>query len=326
MSLWDNPPPLAVIAGKQDYLRRREAKAAHRAADRDGRRIVEIPGDDGAAIEEAITSPPMFAVENTSVFIEKPEKIADTDLLMAHHRSGENEISVVLVFNGDVPAKMAKALSDLPNKVQAKFPMPKPWDLQKHAVKFCQDEAKRYGCTMTQKAAAPVVGVIGSDYGALSFEVLKAAMLVRAAGRKDITRADFAKTVAVVFQHEAFPVVNALGNRDAATVLRTLGLVKRTTKDDPTMKVCGLLGSQISVWIRAIGLLKTGYSPDEAATRLGKHPYAFKKDLLPITRKWSVPKLVKLLRGIASVERGVKGGHANPWIELNALLQQACAG
>lgn len=326
MSLWDSPPPLAAISGKEGFLRRREARNARLAAEKAGRCVVEIPGDDGVAIEEAITSPPMFATENTTVFIEQPEKVNNPHLLMAHHRAGEDEISVVLLFDGEVPAKMAKALSDLPDGVHVKFPSPKPWEVESHAVKFCQAEAKRNRCTMTQKAAVPVVGAVGTDYGVLSFEVLKAATLVRSEGRKEITRADFAKVVAVVFQHEAFPIVRFLGGRDGANVLRSLGLLKRTTREDPTMRVCGLVGSQITVWIQAIGLLKTGYSPDEAAARLGRHPYAFKKDLLPITKRWSVPLLTKLLRGIASVERSVKGGHANPWVDLNALLYRSCVG
>lgn len=324
---WADPPALAVVSGKQSYLVRREVDRAL-VANR-GRRVSKIAGDDYGAILDAIETPSMFDIQDVLIVVEKPEKLPSTDVLIEHSQAGENDTAVILAFEGDPPAKAGfkKLLEELPEKHHLKFPLPKPWEIGKAALEFCQEEARSLGLRLEAKAASPLITVVGTDYGVLAYEIRKAAALARGEGRKEIRRQDLGKTVAPVFQHEAFPIVDALGARDGKRVLRNLGMVERTSRDDPTMKVCGLLGNRVSLWIRATYLMGTGYyDANEAAQRLGMHHFPFKKDLLPITKKWSVAALVDLLKGIASVERGVKSGRANPWVQLNALLYGACQG
>lgn len=323
---WSSPPALAVISGKQTHLVRREVSRALTAL-RD-RRVSKIPGDDYGAILDVIQTPSMFDFQDVLVLVERPEKLPDADALIEHARAGENDIAVILAFEGDPPSKahFGKLLKEVPDDHHLQFPLPKPWNVGKEALAFCQDEARSLGLTLGAQAASPLITVVGTDYGVLAYEIQKAAALARSEGRKEIQRTDLGKTVAPVFQHEAFPVVDALGVKDGKQVLRNLGLIERTSRDDPTMKVCGLLGNRVSLWIRATQLMATGYRSDEAAQRLGKHKFTFEKELLPVTRKWSVSALVDLLKGIASVERGVKSGRANPWVQLNALLYGACQG
>ena len=323
---WSSPPPLAVVSGKQKYLARREVKRALSVM-RD-RRVIKVPGDDYGAIQDVISTPSMFDLQDVLLLVEHPEKLPSTDVLIEHVQAGENDIAVILGFEGEAPAKgaFAKLLKELPEEHHIKFPLPKPWDVAKEAVAFCVREAQELRLSLDAKAAAPLIAVVGTDYGVLAYEIQKAAYFAKSEGRKGIRRQDLGKTVAPVFQHEAFPVVEALGAKDKVRVLRNLGMIERTSKDDPTMKVCGLLGNRISLWIRATHLMSNGYDANDAAGRLGMHAYPFKKDLLPVTKRWSVAALVDLLKGIASVERGVKTGRANPWIQLNTLLLSACSG
>lgn len=321
---WSDPPALAVISGKQTYLVRRELSRVLSALR--NRRLVKISGEDYGAILDVIQIPPLFDDRDTLVLIDKPEKLPATDVLVEHMETGESDIAVVLVFEGDPPSKgsFGKLFSALPEKFHLQFPLPKFWEIDKEAIAFCQEEARELGFRLDAKSASPLVTVVGTDYGVLAYEIRKAAAFASSNGSKEIRRQDLGKTVAPVFQHEAFPVVNALGSKNGQLVLRNLGLIERTSRDNPTMKVCGLLGSKVSLWIRATQLMKTGYDPKEAAQRLGMHVFPFKKDLLPITEKWSVSSLVSLLKGVASVERSVKTGRANPWVQLNTLLYEAC--
>lgn len=320
---WSGPPPLALISGKQTFLVRREIKRVVSALCH--RRLLKIPGDDYGAICEAITTSSMFDLTDTLLLIDKPEKLPSTDILIEHLQTGENDISVVLPIEGDPIAKtFGKLLKVLPKEHHWKFPVPKPWDVEKEAVSFCEQEARSCGMSVEREGTVALVTVVGTDYGVLANEMLKAILYVRSQGRKRIGRKDLGKTAANVFQHEAFPVVSALANRNKKKVLRQLDMLTKTSRDDPSMKVCGLLGHSVCQWIRATSLMNQGYEPNEAAQRLEMHPFPFKKDLVPITKRWKVSELVDLLKGIASVERGVKTGQANPWVQLNSLLYQAC--
>jgi DNA polymerase-3 subunit delta len=320
---WVDPPPLTLISGKQTYLVRREMKRGL-AALRD-RRLLKVPGDDYGAIHDSITTPSMFDVTDTLLLIEKPEKLPSTDVLVEHVQAGENDIAVIIPLEGDPTAKIfGNLLKVLPDEHHLKFPQPKPWDVEKEAIEFCEQEARSRGMKLDRQGARALVAVVGTDYGVLANEMLKAILYVRGQGRKRIERADLGRVVAHVYKHEAFPVVDALAARNKKRLLRQLGMVEKTSKDDPSMKVCGLLGHSVSQWIRAAHLMEQGYEPKEAAQRMGVHPFPFKKDLVPITKRWKVSELIPLLKGIASVERGVKTGRANPWVQLNALLYQAC--
>lgn len=321
---WTSPAPLTIIAGGQEFLCRREKDNALAGARTADRRLVQIPGDSIADIEEVVTTPSVFSVEEVLLIVENAEKLPTLDILVAHHEAGENEIAVVLLFKGSVPAK--SPFKELPSDIpRFDFPSPKPWDVEKEAISFIVSEAERHGLRIARKQAAIYTALVGTNYGVLSLEVLKAATLAKAEGSDTIEREHVGRTIAILFNEDAFPVVNSLAAKNRVAMLRQLKFVEDSSNQDPTMKVCGLLGTVVRGWLRAVYLLSTGYSPDDAAARMSIHPYRFKQEFIPVSKKWKANALADLLRGIASVERGVKLGRANPWIELNSLLSRACA-
>lgn len=321
---WKDPAPLSIISGGQPYLCRREKDNALAGARATDRRIVQIPAANIDDIEEIVLTPSVFTIEEVLLIVEGAEKLPRVDLLLAHHEAGENEIAVVLLFKGNVPKK--DPFKDLPSSIpRFEFPLPKPWDVEKEAVSFIVSEAERHGLRMARKQAAIYTALVGTNYGVLSLEVLKAATLAKAEGSQSIERTHVGRTIALVFNEDAFPIVKSLAAKDVKTVLRQLKFIHDSSGQDPTMKICGLLGTMVRGWLSAVSLLSGGYSPDEAAQRLSIHPYRFKQEFVPVSRKWKTKALADLLRGIASVERGVKTGRANPWIELNSLISRACA-
>lgn len=324
MSIWANPPPLTILSGENEFLRMRFFNRAVSTVQK-MRSVTRISGDDTEMVAEALSVTPSFVVDPSFVVIEDAKKLASTDLLISHHKQGENDTAVLVAFKGSVPTTepFKKLLAAISDEVHFSFGKSKPWEAEKDAKEFCQTEAKHHGCRISRDVLTPLVKVVGTDYGILSYEVLKLAMYVKSQGRKEITRKDAGKTVTAIFEHRIESLINALKERNGKSALRFLEYIRDTVRD-PTILVCGGVGKALMSWIRAKHLMEQGYSIEEAAQRFGMHPYPFEKNFIPITKVWSLDRLLDFLREIAAVQRGAKTGALNPWAQLNALVHQVC--
>jgi len=322
---WTNPPPVLVLAGTVEFLRVRELKKAIAAADRTKRQVQYVAGADRDELSSILSSTGIFFTGKNLVVVEDPEKV-DTDLVWAHHERGENATSLVIHCEGSIKAKgaLAKLVKKLPPENVAKFAAVKPWEQDQQAVDFLAAEARSRKLKLDLRLAAGMVQNIGTDFGILSFEMDKIAMLISAEGGAKEISAEHVKAVIAGFSElGAMPVVDALGRRDRKGLSRALSNMRRTHSGHPsgaTLKACGLLSHNVTTWLHVASLLSQGANTDEIAERIKLHPFVVRKNILPVARRWSEGSLVELLNAIAAVERGVRLGHVNPWVEFECAL------
>jgi DNA polymerase III delta subunit len=322
---WTNPPPVVVLSGAVEFLRIRELKKAISAADKKGREVQYIAGPDRDSLSGVLSSSGMFFKGTNLVVIEDPEKV-DPELVKDHHDRGDNTTSIVLHHVGGIKAKspLGKLVKSLPPKVVADFVASKPWEADEQAIQFLAREAKSKKLKLDLRLAAGMVQNIGTDYGILSFEIDKIARLISARGDQPEIKADHVKAVIAGFSElGAMPVVNALGRKDLRGVSRALSNMKRTHAghaSGATLKACALLGHNVATWLHVASLLAQGANTDEISERIKLHPFVVRKNILPVARGWSEGSLVSLLNSIALVERSVKAGHANPWVQLECAI------
>lgn len=325
---WLNPPPLVVLMGSMEFLLRRELKKALVAATKSHREISIIKGDDRDSLSSVLSSTGVFFKGTSLVVVENPEKV-DVGMLKEHQARGNNATCVVLVQEGSFKARgtLAKFVQTLPKEVVAKYEAPPPWKETEETVGFLVGEAQRRKLKLDWSLATGMVQNIGTDYGILSFELDKIERLISARNDpKEITPEHVKAVMAAFTELGVLPIVDALGQRDLKKLSRALVNMHRThggPMSGATLKVCGLLSHNLSTWLTATILLARGASSDEIAERLKLHAFVVKKSILPVARRWTEEELVALVRALALIERGVKRGHVNSWIELECVLFRA---
>jgi DNA polymerase III delta subunit len=263
---------------------------------------------------------------NVLVVIPNPEK-ADLDLLADHRDNGDGSIVLLLDHDGDPKSnsKFAKFLDTL-GKAHRAFPAEdKPWKAEQAAIDFCLDEARRAKKRLDGNLAKALVGRTGTDFGVLSFEILKMVALADSMGSDDLTAQIISGAFAPLTEASLQPLVDALAAKDRVRICRVLDRVKKTTKGDPTMKVCGLCRSQALTWLTVADLRdREGKTPNQIADDTRTHPWFFKTHVYPRVRLWSRSDVARLIRAVAASERAVLNGHVDPWVGLKVRLLEVC--
>jgi DNA polymerase III delta subunit len=329
MSQWNKPPPLVILSGAEEFLRTRELKDAITAADTTGREVQFLDGSERDALSGILSSSGMFFKTKHLVVISNPEKV-DADLVLGHHERGNTDTCVVLHCEGDFKAKstVGKIAKKLPSNFVAKFGAPKPWEAPEQAIHFVIGEARKKKLKLDKKLAAAMVENIGVDYGILTFEIDKVYRLIQAdgGGTKEITAKHIKAVIAGFSSLGPMPIVEALGRRDLKSLSRALTNMRRTHSgalSGAALRACALVGHNVTTWLHCASLLSQGAGHDEIAERIKLHAFVVRKNILPVARRWSQTNLVALLNSIAAVERSVRSGHANPWVEFECALFHA---
>lgn len=321
---WLNPPPVVVVAGSEDFLRRRELQKAVLGTARNGRQLEHVQGQDKQHLSRVLAQAnPLFKTKILAI-IHNADKV-DPATVIRHHERGSNRVSLVLDHEGDLKKKgsVAKVVDKLPPKLVINFPEPKPWDRDSIAAKFVLKEAKAFKIDIPEKIAQALVSAAGNDLGVLYFETKKLAALMSFEGVREVSAAHLRQTLSTLSQVGGTAIIEALAIAHAKRLVRAMASTKSTHLGDPTMKVTALLAYNVSQWLHAAALLKQGADEDEIALRIKVHPYVCKSKVLPPAKKWGEESLVRVLISIAAVERGVRSGHVSPWLELEASLLQA---
>ena len=329
MSKWKNPPPVTIIAGTQDYFRRRELQLAQQAAGRVNRQIESLDGANRGSLVRVLSSGGVFFSDKTLAVIRNPEKV-DPKVVIAHHEGRDNDVAIILYYEGDPTAKkksvVAAIAGAIGKKLVVNFQAPKGWEADEYAEKFVAKEIKRLKLTMSEGLVRNLVTIVGNDLGVLSWEIAKIAAICSADGVAEVSAPALRQSVASIMEAGAQPVVEHLARRNTPRLARALVQMRRTHANDPTMKGIAFVGKNILQWLHAAALISGGNSGDEISREIGVHPYIFKTKISPAAKKWGEKNLVDLLNILADVERGIKSGHVNPWVEFEAALLVACRG
>lgn len=330
MSQWRKPPPVVILSGNHDFLRRRELKEAIRVAEVMGRSLEYAQGTDRDELSRIVSSTGVFFQEEVLVIIENPEKI-DADLVINHHESGDTSTVFVLHQPGAIPPKstLGKIAKALPDRFVAKFEKPKPWDMVDHAATFCVAEARKHKVKLSDPLARAIVQNAGQDLGVLSFEVQKLAFFLQAQDETDITIEHVKVTIASFSELGPKPVIEALEKKDLSATSRALVNMRRTHAGNlggAALLACAWVGKSAASWLHIAALNDEGYSLGEISARSGIHEFIVRKTLLPVARRWGQGRLTSLIKSIARVERSVRSGQLHPWVQLECALFRSLEG
>ena len=322
---WTDPPPVIVVAGAQEFKRIREMRKMRKAAQRTKRRIDTIDGSVSGDLGRALSASVWYGDQKSFLVVEKPLSTS-LDPVISHWKSGDNTTCLVLYVDGKVRAKskLEKAIKahDLPF---VNFPEPKSWELEEQAIRFAIREAKSFKKELEKPLAVALVRTVGTKLGIIHHEVWKLATYLDAIGETRIKATHLKGLISVMDEASAYPMVDALGHRNARKMLQVMWRHERTTTDDPTMRVCGLLAASVGLWLHAHALARSGMDPETASRVMGVSPVRMKRSLLPFATNWGEAGLMDLLRTIVDAERAVKTGKLAPWIYLQARLSSVCA-
>lgn len=320
----DRFPPLLVASGGQELLRRRFVAQVVTTQKAAGWTVLEVDGSVPTDVQDALDGDP-FAPRETLAVVMDPEKI-DLELLERHHTSKDYQTTLLLHIEGepDGRTKFGKAVKASWASVHKSFPLPTDWQAPKVGAEFVQAEAVRLGFQFPADLAQVLVERSGTDLGLLSFEVQKITMLAGLDGAKTLGLKHVAGGIAPIAEASVFAISDALAVQQSRKLLKALQALKRTSKDDPTMRVCRVLGTSVTKWLQAISL--DALPPKAAAEELGVNPWYFETKILPAARRWGKTGTVQLVADLAVAERAVLNGACDPWVVLSSRLLAACRG
>ena len=222
---------------------------------------------------------------------------------------------ILLVVVGSLPRSKKHPIHTLPKRSYFKFNAPSPFQAEEAAISFSIEEAKEYGLMLSKPLATNLVKLVGTDFGVISNELLKVFML--ADGEQTITPKHF-RAIAQVSEVSAQDIITFVAACRIKPLLKSLSAVKKTHNNDPTLLVCGWLGSEARKWLLCSSLKKNGKLLDHKNT--GIHPYVLKKNVLPSIRKWNEGASLKLIHLLSDLERYVKTGGKCSWSKLESEL------
>lgn len=307
-------PPLLIVSGDQDLLRRRFVAQVVSAQQAAGWSVEEVPGEDTGAVRVSMEGNP-FLAQDVLCVVRNPHKLP-LEMLERHHESKDSTTTLLLHIEGlpDGRTKFGKFVK-ANSGIHKSFPKPKEWEAPKVATQFVLDELKSLGKTISEPIAGALVKRVGPDLGQLVFECRKLAWLVSGS---EVAAADVAGAMASVSEAALVPIQEALSLRDTKRLVRALDRVKQTSQYDPTMRVTRFLGATVQTWIQVVYL--EHLPPKVAAEEIGMNAWFFENKVLPAVRQWGKKGVVELARCLAESERAVLQGSISPWVVLEAGL------
>jgi len=317
----DRFPPLLIITGNEDLLRRRFLDSVVEERRAAGWAIEDVDGNSLAAVRDALDGGGMFIDVETLAVVHDPNKVS-IDLLKEQAVSTDYVTTLLLYLEGepDGRTKFGKFVK-AHKAVHRGFKKPEKWDAPKVATTFVLDEVKSYGKTMTPAFAAALVGRAGSDLGILAFEIQKIVML---AGDSEVIEAShIAGGMSEVAEAAVGPILDALAVRDPKKLSRALAKVKRTSPRDPTIHICRFLGPTVIKWMQAVHL--DHMPPKVAAAEIKMSPWYFENKILPAAERWGKKGTVRPIGDLAASERAMLNGAVSGWVVLTSRLLASCS-
>ncbi len=315
-------PPLLVVSGGQTLLRLRFLRGLVAAQKEAGWLIETVDGENSVAMRDVLQGGGLFTTKSTLAVVTKPNK-AKLEVLIRHSEAKSYTTTLVLHIEGepDGRTKFGRFIKKI-GKVHKAFSKPKEWDAPKVAAKFVLSEVNLQGMTMENNLIHALIDRSGSDLGVLAFEVDKMVLLAQATGTTKIGSVQVKGAMAPIAEASIAPIVDALVRRDRKRLSKALTQLRKTSKYDPTMRICGFLGSSVTKWVQAAHL--DHMPPKAAAAELKINPWYFENKILPPAQRWGKEGTIRLASALAASERAVLRGAVSPWTVLMARLLAAC--
>ena len=337
--------PVTVVSGGIDFIRVRTVQQIVQAARKEGRRLVTVAAGDEDALRELFGGGFLFSDATVAVIesaqqrkrAAKKKKDTSTEdaasgwsdealaLVLEHAKDGDSsDIVLVVHHEGEAGPNTFAGLvaAEIPKARHKIAPTLKPWEEKSFAIKFLISELRKRDKTIEDSLAEQVVRKVGADVGLLSFEVLKLATYLDVDKRTEVTPQDVVALMAAFGAEDWEVFKTALSSKNTKQVVRTWNDIRNGPGGEAVQKAIAILTSTVVKWTHVAALHEAGVGPEDAASRIGIHPFIYKSNLLPAAVHWGRKPLERLLRSITSI--GVRKGHINPWVALESVLVLAC--
>ena len=325
---WDKPPAAIVVAGTEEYLRRRWTRYVLSGAHAAGFDVSTVYSDDEVvstlSMAGAFGMPTVVAVSSSDV---TPQTVAD------HVAGDPKKTCMVIEVHGALDEKKHPVIVPVHGAYQITFDRPSTKRQQiGMAEKFIQAEATRLMRgkeALDPKLAAALVKTLGTDLGVLAFETSKVAALARSQREKTLSVAHVKAVMRGNPEADMAPLRVALARADGPKVAKALLKIRLKSSGDPTMLLLRARGGPADLayqWLRASLLVdqQRTSDPKAIARTLGVPEWAVAKEILPAARRWGSTALRQLVRDLSRVDRGVLLGVPAPWVACEAALLGGC--
>ena len=319
-------PPLMAIGGDNDYLRKRAIRRIVNQAYSNGYEIAFADSD--SEVVSALTMGSTF--EQPTLVVVSPLDV-DQATLIEHREDPPEQVGILLQVDGPLDEKRAPSLSLVHGAYTQEFSKPSSKKgLFEQAVKFvCVESDLQFKAskTITPKLASSLVKFAGSDLGRLELELRKAVALAKSQGETSLSADLLRRTVHRTSTTDMQPIRDALATADAKLMASALSRFHQQSLSDPTMLLLRARGGPADLafqWLQISLMLKKGWAPSLISTSLGIPEWSLKRVGIPAAKKWGEKSLGRLVKDLASVDRGVQKGVVAPWVHCESVLIRGC--
>ena len=307
-------PPVLVVAGTDEFQRRRLVRKITSTRAREGWSVIPVDAGVSGDVEESLGATSLFGA-NTLLVVSRAEKLSPA-LLKSQLDDPDPSVVLLLVSDSD---KLASPLDSVPKALVKTFSLPAFYKMEEHATAFCVEEAKSRGKVLDPSLASALVRKVGTDFGILAFEIQKVTLY--AGDAEKILPEHLRATVAALVETDGSAIAEALSVQNSRTLLLEMDRFRKAKGSDPTIELCGrVLSPTVIRWLQAAHLHASGLSPSAAAGSVGANPWFWEKKVLPAALRWRVLGCARLLQVIASAQEATFRGSVSPWNLLEAGL------
>lgn len=315
-------PPVAVIAGGEQFFVDRAISALRKAVVGDGpsgfnEDVFEGKTASGARICDAARTLPMLA-SHRLVLVRAADALAAAELerLAAYLEAPSPSACVVLIAEKlDGRTRFAKRAQKLDLVVDA-APL-RPGDLRS----FVQSEAKRRALALAPDAAAALIDAIGNDLPAIDDALERLGLYVGEGAAVDLAAVEACVTKVRV--ESIWALVDAVGMRDRRTALRTASSL--LADREPPLRILAMVARQLRIVSRMHSALAAGASPQDAAKMAGAPPFKA-RDLAMAARRFDRSSLARAFAVLAQADVALKGSKRPADVVLQSAILELTAG
>jgi DNA polymerase III delta subunit len=313
-------PPVLVVAGTDEFQRRRLVRKVTSTRAREGWNVLPVDAGVSGDVEESLASTSLFGA-NTLLVVSRAEKLAPS-LLRSQLDDPDPSVVLLLVTDAD---KLVPPLDSVPKALVKTFSLPAFYKMEEHASAFCVEEAKSHKRELAPSLATALVRKVGTDLGVLAFEIQKAVLY--STGSDKLTADHFRVTVAPLLESDGSAIADALAAQNRKMFLSEMDRFRKAKGGDPTVELCGrVISPTVLRWLQAAHLHASGLSPQAAAGSVGANPWFWEHKVLPAALRWKVSGCAQIIRVVASAQEATFRGSVSPWGVLEAGMIRAFPG
>lgn len=297
--------PFLVIYGDEEFqLDRFVQQQKDLWRDRD----VEVRDGDLITEEGLVT-----LLESRSVFDDTPRAVIldnaqelKLDKTFAEYVEGKNpkDISTILlavVRAKELPAAWKPVAKKGWSDKRSKF---KPWETEL-VVGRISEEAKELGLKLEKGVPELIHYCLGDNLRSTVNELRKLTYLVEPGSV--VTKAQVSTVIAKDMPAEPYQVAEQAIAKRPKQAMNLASLVFSAMGETASVPIASALMREVEKMLVVRQMLDKGDPHNVIATAIGKHPYVFTKNILPLASRHTVPVLVGHMKNLCRLDGQVKG-------------------